>query len=172
MKKTHFFISFFALFFCTMLIAQSADKVTNLIEAKEVTLEEVAYFASTYLELTNEDVEDEYALEALKEKVQLDRISQNTTALTYADFAYFCTQVWDIDGGIMLSLTKAPRYAFRELQYKGYISSTKLPQENITGLEALTIITQCIDYSIENETKEAEATNETPSTDFQSTFSR
>ena len=151
MKKVKIFTLFF-MFFCGIVSAQSADKVTKMIEAETVTLGDVAYFAASYFDLIDDNAENSEALIALEERVQYLKIS-NTEKLTYDDLAYFCTQTWNIKGGIMLMLTNSPRYAFRELQAKGYISNSIYPNDAINGVEALTIMTSCINYTEEKDVK-------------------
>ncbi len=171
MKKISFFAVFF-IFFCGILPAQSAENVTEMIEAETISLADVAYFASTYLGISSDEDKKEAALLALEEFVQFPRIKDQQASLKYDEFAYFCTQVWNIKGGVMLRLTNSPRYAFRELQTMGFISSNASPAGTINGLQALTIITQVIEYSIENETLSLDAFTSPNEIDFGSSISR
>ncbi len=172
MKKICFFILILTLFCGVAVFAQSADKVTEMIESQTVTLTDVAYFASTYLSITGDEIEEDIALAAIEKHFPLSKIPRDDKNLNYAEFAYFCTQVWDIKGGIMLRITESPRYALRELQSMGFISSSKLPKNEISGTDALTIMSQCIDYSIEKGTIDLEAFSSSSVIDFQSSFSR
>lgn len=151
MKKVQFFALFFV-FFCGVLSAQSADKVTEMLELKTVNLGDVAYFAATYFDIIEEDGTGVEAISQLEKHFQYSKISDEKANLRYDQFAYFCTQTWNIKGGLMLMATKAPRYAFKELQAMGYISQSVSPSDEINGVQALTIITSCIEYSEENET--------------------
>ncbi len=151
MKKISFLVLIF-IFFCSVLTAQSAEKVTMMIESQTVTISDIAYFAATYFGISEDEAESENALEALEEYVQFPKIDDKNASLTYEDFAYFCTQVWNIEGGIMLRLTKSPRYSFRELQSMGIIENGIQQKTLISGVEALTLMTKCIDFSVENET--------------------
>ncbi len=171
MKKITIFILFFALF-CTALSAQSAEKVTEMLEAETVSLADVAYFASTYLGISEDEVENEVALADLAAYVDLSKIGERADSLAYDDFAYFCTTTWNIKGGIMLRATKAPRYALRELQAMGYIPMSINPKAKVDGPEALTIITNCIDYSVMKETIDLDSISGAAAIDFQSSFSR
>ncbi len=148
MKKT-LILGLFFVFFSVILSAQSAEKVTQMIESQEVSLSEVAYFAATYFEFSEDEASNDDALVNLERHVQFSKINDSEVSLSYDEFAYFCTQVWDIKGGVMLRLTKSPRYAFRELQSMSFIGQSIDPHEKVAGIEALTIITQCIGYSEE-----------------------
>ena len=151
MKKIKFFVLFFVVF-CNIISAQSADKVTEMIEVQTVNLEEVAYFASSYYNIIDETEDNIVALTELKKYFQYDKITTPETALSYEDFAYFCTQTWNIKGGLMLMATKSPRYAFKELQFMGYIPQSIDPSTKIDGIQALTIMTNCIEFAEINQT--------------------
>ncbi len=138
--------------FCVGGFSQSAQKVSQIVEAQEVSLFDVAYFAATYLNVVETTTSGEYSLNALERYAELSKIKDPASALTYKDFSYFCTQLWNIQGGLFLSLTNAPRYAFRELQAMNIIYSHIQPNDTITGAQALTIMTKVIEYSEENNT--------------------
>ena len=150
MKKVQIFV-LFLLFCCGIISAQSADKVTEMIDAKTVSLGDVGYFAAAYFNIIDEDASPSEALKVLESKTQYNKIS-NLENLSFDDFAYFCTQTWNIKGGLMLMATKSPRYAFKELQSLGYISKSIYPNATIDGIQALTIMSSCIEFSEENET--------------------
>jgi hypothetical protein len=49
-----------------------------------------------------------------------------------------------IKGGIMYSLTKSPRYAYRELTYKNIIQGRADPAMNVSGGQLLFIINRAL----------------------------
>jgi hypothetical protein len=58
---------------------------------------------------------------------------------------------WIKKGGLMYSITKSPRYAFREMQSLGLVDYAKYPNQSLTGKEALNIMSKCIKiYEAEN----------------------
>ena len=58
---------------------------------------------------------------------------------------------WIKKGGLMYSITKSPRYAFREMQSLGLIDYQKYPNLSLSGKEALNIMSKCITiYEKEN----------------------
>ncbi len=136
----------------TFISAQASSRVSQTLTAQTVSLNDVSYYASVYLGINTEAAAGSTARAALEEYFDFSKIESNTDPLTYADFAYFCTEAWNIKGGLMLRVTKAPRYAFLELQSLGYIPQNVQPTDLISGRDALTIITNCIDYSIEKNT--------------------
>ncbi len=151
MKKISFFTMFFT-FFCFAMFAQTAESVTEMIEAETVNLSDVAYFAAIYFDILEDENQNDQALAALEEHMQFPKIKDKEESLSYSDLAYFCTHAWNIKNGLMHKITQSPRYALKDLQALGYISNTINPSANVTGREALILITQCIEYSIKNET--------------------
>ncbi len=134
------------------VFAQSSARVSQTLTANTVSLNDVSYYASVYLGINSEAAQGATARAALEEYFDFSKIESNTAPLSYKDFAYFCTEIWNIKGGLMLRLTKSPRYAFLELQNMGFIPLSTQPDDLISGREALTIITSCIDFSVEKNT--------------------
>ncbi len=129
------------------VFSQSAQKVSEMVNAQTVSLLDVSYFAATYLNVVESTTSEEYSLNALERYARLSKIKDEQSALTYKDFAYFCMQVWDIKGGLFFALSESPRYAFRELQTMNIIHPLTQPNEIITGVEALSVMTRIIEHS-------------------------
>lgn len=127
--------------------SQTADSVTKMIESKTVSFEQVAYFAAVSNGLITEDVSVEDAVIALESKIKKSEV-KTADALSYEDCAFVCAKAWNIKGGLMFTLFKNPRYAFKEFQAKKYIQESKNPKSKITGRDALYLITKCAEGSI------------------------
>ncbi len=140
------------MFFCGVGFSQSAEKVSQIMEAQEVSLLDVSYFAATYLDIVEITTLEEFSLNALKRYAELSKIKDSTSALSYKEFSYFCTQVWNIPGGLFFTITRSPRYAFRELQSMSIIHPNVQPNDKINGTQALTIMTKIIEYSEQHNT--------------------
>ena len=145
MKKK---IIFICLFLCLSFVCfgQSADFISKMIEAEQVTYEDVAYLCAINLELISEEDFGKEALSAL-EKAKVFSMPKNPTeTVSYAALANMFMKTWKIKGGLMYSITKANRYAFRELQYLGFIAATEYPNKKPSGLEMLNLLTKCMEY--------------------------
>lgn len=145
MKKIIIFTVF--LLITALLSAQSADKVTEILSAKTVSLPQVAYFATVYLGLGADEISNDNALVVLEDYIGFPSIKTSQEELSYEDFAYFCTRAWDIKGGVMYRITKAPRYALREFHALGFLLTNTDPTRAITGRDALTLMTKCAEYA-------------------------
>ncbi|MBQ9238028.1 MAG: hypothetical protein IJ191_01730 [Treponema sp.] len=126
--------------------AQSADRISRLLDAKEVTYAQMAYLAGTQLGLITDETADETAFRVFKESGRIPKIkAQAEDVITLSGVAYMLAQVYQIKGGLFYRMTKAPRYAFRQLQADEIISSAASPRKKPTGSEVLAIITSCIE---------------------------
>lgn len=144
MKKKIFMVTLLLLFFVAIVSAQSADAVTKMIESKEATVGEAAYFLAVYLDAAPENSTEEAAVNALQASGVCNEGVAADTVLTYKTFAGMLMRTWDVKGGLMYSITKADRYALRDLQAKGFISASADPVSAVSGFDALAILNNCM----------------------------
>ena len=67
--KKNVCIALFLSFLYFGAFSQSADKLTEMLNAQTVTIEQLSYFAANYLNLAGETATGEEALSALKEHI-------------------------------------------------------------------------------------------------------
>lgn len=144
MLKKIFVISIFFILGC-LCFGQSADMVSKMIESESVTYEDVAYFCATNLGLANDNTSPEDALVALCDAKIYSMPKNPKVNITYEAVANMCMKTWGIKGGLFYTITKSNRYAFKELQYLGFISSSENPKKNISGRDVLNLITRCME---------------------------
>ena len=144
MLKKIFVISIFLVLGC-LCFGQSADMVSKMIESESVTYEDVAYFCAINLGLVNDDTSPEDALVALFEAKIFSMPKDPKANITYDAVANMCMKTWKIKGGLFYTLTKSDRYAFKELQYLGFISTSENPKKKVSGTEVLNLITRCLE---------------------------
>ena len=159
MKKTLLILIF--LFAGISVYAQSADVITELLETKQATFGQVSYLAAVQMNLIDENDSYENAVQALVNEEIIPELEDSETPIPLIDIAYIYSKLWDIKGGLMYRLTKgSPRYAFRQFQTDGVISSDADPSWKISGAKALSIYTACINkysgFDMNNVSMEAE----------------
>jgi hypothetical protein len=134
------------------LFAQSADKVTQFIQADKATWGNVCYLTGTYLGLIEEDASYEDALKILTEKgIALSGKSADDV-ITISEQALVYSKTWNIKNSLMYLITKDKRYAFRQLQAAGIISKTADPSKITDGHEAINLFNTCMErYSKEEQ---------------------
>ncbi|QTQ13231.1 hypothetical protein HRQ91_01485 [Treponema parvum] len=137
---------FFTVLFCGAyftLFAQSAEKMTETISAKEITFSQAAYFAAAWRGLINDDASGKEALLQLEKEGIWSVTAAPEDTVNLKQFSALCLKAWNIKGGLLYSLTHSDRYAFRELQARKLLSRTDDPEKKVSGREALRIFMRC-----------------------------
>ena len=140
------FLSILLMLSC-FCFGQSADFVSEMIESTAVTYEDAAYFCAINLELIQDDVSPADAVKALDDAKFFSMPKDSKISITYEVLANMCMRTWDIKGGLMYTITKANRYAFKEMQYLGFIPNNANPKSTVSGIQMLNLITRCIEQS-------------------------
>lgn len=136
------------LLFCVaFLSAQNADALTRMIETDQATVGQTAYFLAVYRDFVSENATEEESVAALQGQGICKADVKADELLTYKEFSGLLMKTFKIKGGLMYSLTKSDRYAFREMQVKGYIPASADPAAVISGYEILAVITDCLEDS-------------------------
>lgn len=144
MKKRILVIATLLLLCAAVVSAQSADALTRMIESDQATVGDTAYFLAVYKGSVSENATAADAVRALQnDGVCSDKLSADSV-LTYQVFSGLLMRIFDVKGGLMYSLTKSDRYAFRELQALGFISAGADPTNVVSGYEALAVINDCM----------------------------
>lgn len=144
MKKKILVIALLLVVFAAAVSAQSADALTRLIEADKATVGDIAYFLAVYRGSVSENATATDAIRALQEENICSNSVSADNVLTYKVFAGMLMRTWNVRGGLMYTLTKSDRYALRDLQAKGFISSGADPVAAVSGYEALAVINDCM----------------------------
>ncbi len=159
MKKMS--ILLLAIFMSFSVFAQSADVITEILEADQATYGQVCYLSAVQQNLVADNSSYEDAINALHSEGQIGELIAPETEISAREAAALFASMWDIEGGLMFRLSKgAPRYAFKQLQADGIISSTKDPSEILSGSDILKMYTACVkkysDFDIKTVSMEAE----------------
>ena len=151
----------FCLFVCLSAYAQSADVITELLESKEATFGQVSYIAAVQKNLISENDSFEAAVKALYDNGMIPEMEDPSASIPLVDIAYIYSRLWPIEGGLMFRITNgSPRYAFKQLQADGVLSSNSEPSDFVSGAKALSIYTSCVnkysDFDIKSVSMESE----------------
>ena len=127
------------------LYAQSADVITEILEAKQATFGQVCYLAAVQQNFIDEKASYDDAVQTLYEKGVIPASEDPLAPIPLVDIAYIYSRLWPIEGGLMYRLTKgSPRYAFKQFQSDGIISRKQEPADYVSGAKALSIYTSCV----------------------------
>ncbi|MDR3020803.1 MAG: hypothetical protein LBU66_07870 [Treponema sp.] len=128
------FITFFLfIFFSFHLFALSpAEELETLLGTNTVTYAQAARFvldaSNTYI-TDNQDEAFRFAME----KNWLPKNAQANQAARLDALSLLFMKTFQIKGGIFYSIFQTPRYAYREMAYRNFISGRIEPGMNITG---------------------------------------
>ena len=150
--KRYRFLLFSLLFsLCSFAFAQTAAEMDAMLEADSVSAAAAARFvlASADLlpaELTGAEAE-KAAYDMAYSKGWIKKAPEES--VTLKDTAFLVMKAFDLKGGIMYSLLKNPRYAFREMVYRKLIQGIPDPDMKVTGARLIQVISNTSSYSDE-----------------------
>lgn len=142
MKKTFLLIAF--MFFGMSLYAQSADAVTEILEAPEITVGQISYLSASAQGFISDDASFEDAVKALADNGQISATFNAADSATLSEVASVYAKLFSLKGGLFYRITKgSPRYAFKHLKAQGIIPAAYDPSQTVTGREAMSLFTKC-----------------------------
>ncbi len=144
MKKI--IIALFLMLIPLALYAQSADRITEILETEKINYGQLSYLAATMLDLSSDDVSDEEAIQALQKEGYATNIEASSN-VTIAQTALLCAKAFNIKGSLWYMLLKNERYAIRMLKSYGIISQAIDPQSFVKGTDVLNLFTACIEFN-------------------------
>ena len=133
-------------FIGSIAFAQSAEVVTDILEAEEVTYGQICYLSAIHQGLISEEADYDEAVEVLYNLGQIPEDVGSYDSVVMANLAFIYAQIWPkMKGGLMFRLTNgSPRYAFKQFKTDGVISEDAQPDSIVSGVEALNILTSCM----------------------------
>jgi len=138
---------FAALIFALAVFAahsQSAEKISEIIESNEITNEQGAWIACQYSQDVGENAGYSEAMTKAVEKGWLPSGEVASNPMTLQNLCGLCVKASGLKCGLFYRLTKANRYAFKELKANGVLDSSADPSMAVTGQNALSILNACV----------------------------
>ena len=130
----------------SLMYGQDAAKITEILEAPQFTTGQAAYLVASWQDSENETLDYEQATQLAVERGLLQAGSDANDFVRLDELAGICMKVWDIPGGLFYRMTKANRYAFKELKALRYLSASDDPSFTVTGFRGLNIMYACMEY--------------------------
>ena len=150
MKKTLTLISVFLLGI-SLCTAQSADKVTQVLESEKVTYGQASYFIATAAEKIQETETEEDAVKVMKAIQFADQDIKASDYVTIEQLSWMLACTWKIEGGLMMKIFPGPRYACRQLKADGILNDFDDPDSIPDGHRFFNILTDCMNVYAEQE---------------------
>lgn len=124
---------------------QDASKVTEILEAEQLTRAQASYIAVSWLDSANESLDfAETAQIALEQGLLKDGVDVNEP-IRLDELAGLCMKAWNVPGGLFYRMTKANRYAYKELVVRQFLPSNGDPSFTVSGAEGLNVMYQCME---------------------------
>ena len=142
------FILLVFLFCFSGVYAQSADVITQIINASEVTYGQVCYLSAVHQKLIKDNSSALYNAGQISEEYDANEPAKLN------DIACIYMKMWpDEKAGIMFRVTGgSKRYAYKYLKDMGIILASSDATQYVTGREALNILTACmVEFAPEEE---------------------
>ncbi|MBO7121971.1 MAG: hypothetical protein J6V90_01660 [Treponema sp.] len=125
--------------------AQSAEKISQIVESQELTFGQAAYLALAYSGDIEEDVSEAEALEAAVKKNWIKNGAVDTAAIKLSELSALYLKATGIKGGLFYRVSgKSGRYAFKELKARNLLDKAADPAMTITGQNALSLFNSCV----------------------------
>ena len=129
--------TFFIFQLPVLSFSQSAAEMDAMLQADKVSAAEAAYFALGAADQLQGIGSVQSAYDSARSKGWV--LAARDASLTAKDAAFLIMRAFGLKGGLMYSLLKNPRYAYREMVYKGLVS--RMDQaERISGAMFLSIL--------------------------------
>lgn len=125
---------------------QEAAKITEILDSPQLTAGQAAYLAASWLDSSNETLDYSQAAELAAGRGLLKEDAAAGDSIRLDELAGLCMKAWEIPGGLLYRMTKADRYAFKELKALGYLAATDDPSFPVTGFRGLNIMFKCMEY--------------------------
>jgi hypothetical protein len=141
--------AFFALLgvFVLPAAAQSNALIDRLLEQPRASFGAAAYLVLTASGDLDQAATEQQALESLSEKGWKLRAAQAEEPIRLGEFCFLIMKAFGEKGGLMYRLVPGPRYAVRELAYRGLVRgkvhSGRLP----SGQEVVQLLSSFLDLN-------------------------
>ncbi|MBL8965736.1 MAG: hypothetical protein JNG85_01935 [Spirochaetaceae bacterium] len=120
--------------------AQSNALVDELLAQEPARVDYAAYLALAAGGAVPETASPAEALEAARAKGWLPAARAGEEPLRLDEYSALVMRSLGLKGGLLFSLFPGPRYAYRELAYRGVVNDSGGPKRRIPGDEALRIL--------------------------------
>ncbi|MCF7929693.1 MAG: hypothetical protein K9L68_13505 [Spirochaetales bacterium] len=120
--------------------SQSADYIDNVLQEDPLRLGTASKLVLESAGLIDEDAGEQEAVSFVKAAEWKLSAEKADDPVNLGDFSLLIMQSFDLSGGIMYSILPGPRYASREMDFRGFLRGSPDPSVMIDGKRALEIL--------------------------------
>ena len=146
MTKTKLFLVLLvSLVFSQSAWAQTAEIMDRIVGTSAISVSQAAYLVFVASGKLAEDSTPDQAFSLFQEMNWVDSGGNPDRPLRSDEYAYLLTRSYGLSGGLMAVFLPGPRYAYRDLVFRGLFSSQGDPDDTMTGVEAVRILGKVMD---------------------------
>jgi hypothetical protein len=123
-----------------LLFPQSNHIIDQLLQEEKATYGKAAYLVFTAAGTLREEESEEEAMKELEKAGLKPGDAGPEDPISLGRYSYLIMRAFSMGGGLFYSLFPSPRYASRELGFKGYIREDSGAYRTLTGREAIAIL--------------------------------
>ncbi len=149
MKRNRFFLFFLIVygFMSSMLMAQSNTIIDSLLNEKKADMGQTVYMVLSAASMIDDSVDVPGALAALKkEQWPGFKTVEASDTLSYGEYSFLLMKAFGLSGGVLYHFLPGPRYAVRELKYRGFVDAGTDPHQKISGDDVVRILGYVLDW--------------------------
>jgi len=125
--------------------AQSNELIDRLLEQPRASFGAAAYLVLTASGELDQAASEQQALAALREKGWKLRAAQAEEPIRLGEFCFLLMKAFGEKGGLMYRLAPGPRYAVRELAYRGLVRGKVHSRRLPSGQEVVQLLSSFLD---------------------------
>lgn len=122
------------------LCAQSADIMDVVIAEETLTFGTASYLILLSRGEIDEDTSFSEAAKKISEIISIYREKEEADFLSLGEYSHLLMSVYENPGGLMYRLFPGPRYALRDLAFRGVVQNKRGAGAPISGKEALNVL--------------------------------
>jgi hypothetical protein len=140
---------FFLLFAVTLLPALSAQTLAQdmdaILESDAVTWAQAARFVLPAAGFT--DAAGLSSFQTALDRGWLPKNAQAEGEASFGELSFLVMKAFDLPGGLMYRFFPGPRYAYRELQYRGIIQGQQDSARKVSGFWLISLIGRTLELT-------------------------
>lgn len=125
--------------------AQTAEIMDRIIATPTISVSQAAYLVFVASGKLAEDASPDQAFTLFQEMQWIDSQGDPGRTLKASEYAYLLTRSYGLSGGLLSSVLPSPRYAYRDMVFRGLFAARGDPDEPVTGVEAVRILGKVMD---------------------------
>jgi len=126
------------------LFAQQNTVVDGLLEEEKATFEKSVYLILAASGQIDEEFSSAEALQLITPKEWHVKVKNPDDPIPLGTLAAIVMKAFDFKGGLLYTIFPGPRYALREIAFRGFVQGRVSPYMYVSGAEAATIVRKAL----------------------------